>query len=66
MAQPFISNHSPHTVSELKEEIKRLKENIQMLELEIQHIQKNCKHVFLEEQGFRKCMKCHKIDVYYY
>jgi prefoldin subunit 5 len=53
-------------VVELQEEVKRLKENIHQLEQQIHFIQQNCKHVFLEYDGFRKCMKCQKIDVQYY
>ncbi|AIE58828.1 hypothetical protein [Bacillus methanolicus] len=53
-------------VEELQEEVKRLKENINKLEQQIHFIQQTCKHVFLEFEGFRKCIKCQKIDIQYY
>ncbi|UII56871.1 hypothetical protein LS684_05385 [Cytobacillus spongiae] len=64
MVQPSINKVKQ--VSYLKEEINRLKNIIEQLEEQISQIQIQCKHIFLEVEGFRKCTKCHKVEVIYY
>ncbi|MFE8700219.1 hypothetical protein ACFYKX_06330 [Cytobacillus sp. FJAT-54145] len=66
MDQLFTNDSHMPKVSVLKAEIKQLKANISYLEEKIEQIQFQCKHVFLEVEGFRRCTKCQKVDVYHY
>lgn len=67
MAQTFINNDPNFSnVTELKTEINKLKKEIIELELQVSRIQQRCRHVFIEEVGFRKCIKCNTVEVNYY
>ncbi|MFB4165307.1 serine protease [Alteribacillus sp. JSM 102045] len=53
-------------VEKIEEEMKQSKIHLAFLENRLKEIQQNCDHSFKGNSYYEKCVKCHKIEVFYY
>ncbi|WP_141433115.1 hypothetical protein [Bacillus sp. 03113] len=58
--------NDPFMIADMEAQIQELEKKIKALQNEILFIQSNCRHVYLENKGFRRCQKCNKIEIVYY
>ncbi|NRD79706.1 hypothetical protein HPT25_20300 [Bacillus sp. BRMEA1] len=56
MDQEFTDNS--FIVKKLTKEMKLLQQQLDLLQKELASIQQQCRHIFWETSGFRKCRKC--------
>lgn len=54
------------TAQKILAEIEHLHEKINSLERSLQQIQHQCQHHFVGDSYYKKCTKCHKVEVLYY
>ncbi|WP_096186031.1 serine protease [Evansella halocellulosilytica] len=53
-------------MQKIEEEIKQSKIRLDFLENRLKELQQQCDHSFKGNTYYRKCVKCNKIEVFYY
>jgi predicted RNase H-like nuclease (RuvC/YqgF family) len=53
-------------IHKIKKEINQLQTRLYSLEKRLEEIQRNCNHQFKGDLQYETCIKCNKVNVFYY